>query len=84
MVASNTHAQIGCHVCKMESEQGSSTSISFTGNPGESSTSSACLTDDSKGSDTTPLFLLQRLRPPPPSELARKRSIRTNPPVGVK
>ena len=45
-------------------------------------TSSTCHTD-SEGTDSA-LSLLQHLRSPLPSELARKRAIKTNPPVGAK
>ena len=65
-----------------ESEQGTSSSTSSRGNPVESATSSTCHTD-SEGTDSA-LSLLQRLRSPLPSELARKRAIKTNPPVGAK
>ena len=65
-----------------ESEQGTSSSTSSRGNPVESATSSTCYTD-SEGTDSA-LSLLQRLRSPLPSELARKRAIKTNPPVGAK
>ena len=64
-----------------DSEQGTS-STSSRGNIVESATSSTCHTD-SEGTDSA-LSLLQRLRSPLPSELARKRAIKTNPPVGAK
>ena len=65
-----------------ESEQGTSSSTSSRGNPVESATSSTCHTD-SESTDSA-LSLLQRLRSPLPSELARKRAIKTNPPVDAK
>ena len=60
-----------------ELEQGTS-----SGNPVEWASSSTCHTD-SEGTDSA-LSLLQRLRSPLPSELARKRAVKTNPPSGVK
>ena len=38
----------------------------------------------SSASETSPVTILNRLRAPVPSELARKRSLKVNPPVGQK
>ena len=49
-----------------------------------SSTSSSSLSSESNCADPEAESLLQRLRAPKPSVLARKRTIKTNPPVGKK
>ena len=74
---SNAHAHFACLVCNL-----TSSSTSSRGNPVDSATSSTCHTD-SEGADSA-LSLLQRHRSLLLSELARKRAIKTNPPVGVK
>ena len=69
-------------MAEFEAGTSSFTSSSRTRNPVESATSTTCHTD-SEGTDSAQ-SLLQRLRLPLPSKLARKRAIKTNPPVGVK
>ena len=61
----------------------SSSAHSSSWNPVESGTSSPCLSD-SEGTESSAQYLLQRLRAPQPSDLARERALRKNPPVGTK
>ena len=79
----NAHAQIVVgHVCKMAAEgEGSAHSSSW--NPVESGTSSTCPSDP-EGTESSAQSLLQRLRAPQPSDLARERALRKNPPVVTK